>query len=635
NILLFLQRAQLVTDHFSGRKSTRMALISLSNISVAFGGPRILDGITLQLTKKERVCLIGRNGSGKSTLMRLLAGQINADAGTIAKDSTVTTSYLPQSESLESVSTVYEALASISRADSADEWAEDGTLQTAEKSTPAYHIEKIIMLLGLEGNACINSLSGGQKRRVLLGRALIRAPDLLLLDEPTNHLDIEAITWLEEYLQRYRGALLFVTHDRMLVRRIADRIIEIDRGKVFDWACSYDEFLRRKQEMLEAQQKEWERFDKKMSEEEVWIRRGIKARRTRNEGRVRALMTMRQQRQERREQTGTASFEISSTGQSGKLVAEMKNIHFAYGEKVIISDFSAVIQRGDRIGIIGRNGSGKTTFLKLLLGELSPGSGSVRLGTNISSLYFDQLREQLDDEKTVWENVVPNGDTVVINGCKKHVIGYLQDFLFDPSRARTPVRNLSGGERNRLLLARLFTGASNLLVLDEPTNDLDAETLELLEEVLLTYEGTVILVSHDRAFLNNVVTSLIWLDGNGTVREYVGGYDDWLDQKAREEEAAVNRKKTSNAGKPKSVETVTQRKLTYSQKRELQELPARIELLENELSQIHAELASPEIYKNGDGVKTSTKRMDEVTAELTALYERWQELESIKTQNQA
>ena len=462
-------------------------------------------------------------------------------------------------------------------------------------------------------------------RRVLLARALAVAPEILLLDEPTNHLDIESITWLEEFLQRENLTLVFVTHDRAFLRNLATRIVEIDRGRLFDFACDYDTFLERKEGLLHAESQENARFDKKMAEEEIWIRKGIKARRTRNEGRVRDLKKMREEHRQRRARLGTARFNLQEAERSGKLVAEARDLTFAYGETPVVKDFSTTVMRGDRIGIIGPNGVGKTTLLKLILGELQPQQGSVRLGTNLQIIYFDQLREQLDPELTVQQNLAGDQDMVLVGGKLRHVIGYLQDFLFTPDRIRSPVRILSGGERNRLLLARLFTREANVLVLDEPTNDLDLETLDLLEELLADFKGTLFLVSHDRAFLNRVVTSTIVFEGAHRVSEYVGGYDDWLQQRPQPESPPKDKAVVKE--KPKQERA---RKLSFKEKRELEELPLQIDRCETEIAELHAMMANPDFYRTaGAQVAATTARLEVVEAELAKSYARWEELDAL------
>jgi ATP-binding cassette subfamily F protein uup len=501
-------------------------------------------------------------------------------------------------------------------------------LEAANGWQTEQQVERVISRLSLDADEPFSALSGGLKRRVLLARALVQGPDLLLLDEPTNHLDIEAIDWLEGFLLDYPGALLFVTHDRMFLRRLATRIIELDRGRITDWPGDYDNFLRRKEELLNAEAMANDRFDKKLAQEEVWIRQGIKARRTRNEGRVRALQAMREECARRRQQTGQVRMSLQDGERSGKLVVEAVDLDYAWDGRPVIKGFSTTIMRGDRIGIIGPNGSGKTTLLNLLLGRLQPDAGEVRLGTRLEVAYFDQMRAALDEERTVMDNVADGSDKVEVNGQSRHVISYLQDFLFSPDRVRQPVKALSGGERNRLLLARLFTRPANVLVMDEPTNDLDMETLELLEELLLQYQGTLLLVSHDRVFLDNVVTSTLVFEGEGRIGEYVGGYGDWLRQRKPDEAAAVRVKRDES---PKTKQKSRARKLSYKDQRELDALPLRIEQLEAEVEQAQAALADPALYQDGGESVIGLKRaLEAVSAELEAAYERWETLEAMR-----
>ncbi len=497
--------------------------------------------------------------------------------------------------------------------------------------------------MSLDARAEFDVLSAGLKRRVLLGRGLVRNPDLLLLDEPTNHLDIDTINWLEDFLVRWAGTLLFVTHDRAFLQRLATRIVELDRGRLFDWNCNYITFLQRKEAMLSAEQEENTNFDKKLAQEEQWIRRGIEARRTRNEGRVRALKRLREIRRLRREQPGKVRMQIQAERRSGRLVIEAEGVSFVYAGCPVVDNFSTTIQRGDRVGIIGPNGSGKTTLLRLLIGELAPQAGVVHHGTNLEVSYLDQLRSQLDESQSVLDNVGQGRDTISINGKSRNLVGYLEDFLFTPDRARAPISALSGGERNRLLLARLFALPANLLVLDEPTNDLDIETLELLEDLLLDYPGTLLLVSHDRAFLNNLVTSLLVLDGSGQVNEYVGGYDDWQKQSQAEKselpaaEVAVHKPApASQASQPRETPpfaaarkpTYKERRAMEAQKRELAELPGRIEALENEQLELTAAMADPVFYqRNSAEIAQAANRLKEIEEELALSYERWEELE--------
>ncbi len=495
-----------------------MALLSLRDVSLAFGGPKLLDHVDWSIERGERVSLLGRNGEGKSTLIRLVLGELRPDEGEIIRQQGLRVTRLPQDVPRERTGTV------------ADEIAEGLADDEHSAGSADYRVETIITRLGLDSTTPFEALSSGMKRRVLLGKAIIGEPDLLLLDEPTNHLDIDSIRWLEGFLAKFSGALLFVTHDRMFLSRLATRIVELDRGKLYDWDCDYPTFLKRKEELLAAEERQNALFDKRLAQEEVWIRKGIEARRTRNEGRVRALKAMRVARTQRRERQGNARIQMQEAERSGALVADAKGVSFGYGDRPIVKDLDVTIMRGDKIGIIGPNGAGKTTLIRLLLGQLTPQAGTIRQGTNLEVAYFDQLKDTLDEDKTVQENV-SEYDTIPINGQSRHVIGYLQDFLFPPERSRSLVKFLSGGERSRLLLAKLFTKPSNVLVLDEPTNDLDIETLELLESLLVEYQGTVLLVSHDRAFLNDVVTSTIAIEPDGSVAEYDGGYDDYLRQK--------------------------------------------------------------------------------------------------------
>ena len=629
-----------------------MALAALQNVSIAFGGQQLLEQVSLHIEKNQRICLLGRNGSGKTTLMKILHGQYQPDSGTLHRDPGLRVSYFSQDIPQDLEGSVFEIVAGglgkrgellvqyhreeqrLTNAHNADHTL----FHRLQEEMDSHHawaaldeIGKITSKMSLESDWQYSTLSGGQKRRVLLAAALVSEPDLLLLDEPTNHLDIETITWMEEFLLRLRASIVFVTHDRVFLRKLATRIVELDRGKLFDWSCDYDTFLERKQAAIEAQEKEWEKFDKKLAEEEIWIRQGVRERRTRNEGRVRALMQMREEKKQRRQREGSASMTLAESQKSGKLVIEAKGISYSYEGEPLIQDFSTLIARGDKIGIIGPNGCGKTTLVKLLLEELPTQSGSLRLGTNLSVTYFDQLREQLDEEKSVWENVLPSGDFVNINGQNRHIITYLQDFLFTPDRAKSPVSHLSGGERNRLLLARLFTKASNFLVLDEPTNDLDAETLELLEELLVNFQGTILLICHDRAFLNNVVTSTLVFSGKGKIEEYVGGYDDWLEQRPQEAPQAKPAEKVDKKKLLKEARKATQkRKLSFSEKRELEALPGKIEALEAEQEALSTKMADPDFYRNADEVKQANQRLTEIESELTQAYERWEVLDEIE-----
>ncbi len=599
-----------------------MALISLQDVSIGFGGPRLLEEINLQIESGEWVALLGRNGTGKSTLLKLISGDVLPHEGTIARQQNIRIAYLPQ-EVPQGLSGLVRGIVE-SGLDAIASALDDEHLWQRQ-----HQVEKILSRMELDPEARFENLSAGLKRRVYLARGLASNPDLLLLDEPTNHLDINSIDWLEDFLKRWGGTLLFVTHDRVFLQRLATRIVELDRGKLFDWDCDYSTFLKRKEEMLSAEQSQNVIFDKKLAQEEQWIRKGIEARRTRNEGRVRALKRLREMRRERRELSGRVRMQIAAEKRSGRLVIEAENVSYSYGDKNIVSNFSMTIQRGDKIGIVGPNGSGKTTLLRLLMGELQPAQGEVRHGTNVEMAYFDQLRGQLDESKSVLDNVGQGRDTITINGRTRNLMGYLEDFLFTRERVRAPISALSGGERNRLLLARLFAQPANLLILDEPTNDLDIETLEVLEDLLLGYEGTLLLVSHDRAFLNNIVTSTLILDGRGTVNEYVGGYDDWQEQTEQ-----------IPASKPPKLDSVTQtqsradskpasRKLSFNEKRELADLPWRIEMLEAEQHQLAVKLEDPSFYQQGgETITQAVNRLQELHEELSRAYHRWVELES-------
>jgi len=623
-----------------------MTLLSLRNIHHAFGGSPLLADISLQISAGERICLLGRNGCGKSTLLKLLEGAFKPDSGTIDRRQGIKAASLPQEVPLDLNGSVFETVAHplgeagqllcrYFQLQNALAAGDEGcmpefldvqhALDAADGWQLQQRIEQILKRLDLSAEVEVATLSGGVLRRVLLARALAPQPDILLLDEPTNHLDIASIEWLEQFLKAEGLTLVFVTHDRAFLRSMATRIVEIDRGRLLDFSCDYDTFLKRREEFLHAEEQEWKRFDKKLAEEEIWIRQGIKARRTRNEGRVRALKQMRTERAQRRERSGKAKLQLLEAERSGQRVIEAEHVSFAYDNRVIVEDFTTTILRGDRIGIIGPNGAGKTTLVKLLLAELSPHSGRVKQGTNLKVVYFDQLREQLDEDKTVQQNLAPDGDTVLVGDQSRHVLGYLKDFLFTPERARTPVRVLSGGERNRLLLARLFLREANLLVMDEPTNDLDMETLDLLEERLADYQGTLFLVSHDRDFINRTVTSTLVLEGDGRVGEYVGGYDDWLRQKpAPEETPAVA------TAKPAKSKPARPPKLSFKQKQELEALPAQIERLETEQADLHTQLADPEFYRSaGEQVAVIKTRLEELEQLLAHAYQRWEELDTL------
>lgn len=629
-----------------------MALLGMTEVSVAFGGPPILDRADLQVERGERVALLGRNGAGKSTLMKLLDGSIAPDAGDIVRQTGVSVARLEQEIPGDVVGTTFDVVAAglgdtgrllaryhqashrLATHASDDALRELDRLHQALDAAGAWQshtwVETVLDRLGLDPDLPFTSASGGRKRQTLLARALVREPDVLLLDEPTNHLDVNAIEWLEDFLIDRGTTLLFVTHDRAFLRRVATRIVELDRGRLADWGSDYDIYLARKEAALAAEERERSELDKKLAKEEVWIRTGIQARRTRNEGRVRALEALRTERAARRERTSTARLRTQEAERSGRLVMDARRVSFARGERAIVRDFTTMITRGDRVGFIGPNGSGKTTLLRLLLGELAPDAGSVRTGTGIELAYFDQLRERLDPERTVFDSIADGADFIEIGGARKHVHGYLQDFLFPPEMARTPVRALSGGERNRLLLARLFTRSFNLLVLDEPTNDLDIETLELLEDLLLDFPGTLLLVSHDRAFLDNVVTSTLVLEGGGRVGEYVGGYSDWLRQRSAEEPAArpaviqrdaIPAARVQRAGK--------RRRLTYNESRELAALPDRIDELERDRERLYASLAEPELLRDGAAVIDARSHLAVLEAELAGALERWELLATV------
>ncbi len=609
-------------------------MITLRDVTIGFGGPLVLEGIDLQVELGEHIGLLGRNGTGKTTLLKLLAGLLLPDEGVVFRQQGLRVAYLAQDVPEDLEGTVGEVIAGglppvEARTPGA---SEDVQAEAAWRSRQ--QVETILSRMQLDPVADFRSLSAGYKRRVLLARGLVSDPDLVLLDEPTNHLDIEAITWLEDFLARYRGTLVFVTHDRTFLRRLAARIIEVDSGRLVDWACDYATFLARKQAVLEAEATQAVEFDKKLAQEEAWIRQGIEARRTRNEGRVRALEQLRQRRSERRE-GGLLRMRIQEAERSGRLVLKAEHIGFAYGGQPVVKDFSTTIMRGDRVGIVGPNGSGKTTLLRLLLGDLAPQTGRVRHGTNLSIAYFDQLRGQLREDWTVFDNVMDGADYVVVNGRRRHIIGYLQDFLFPPERTRVYAGTLSGGERNRLLLARLFAKPANVLVFDEPTNDLDLETLELLEDLLLQYEGTLLLVSHDRELLNNVVTSTLAVERDGRVGEYAGGYDDWVRQRPAANGGAASQATRpeagrAGAGRPQTPSAAAARKLTFREQRELEALPAQIEALEAEQAALYARLADPALYQaGGEDVVEATARLAAVEQELPVLYARWEELEAL------
>jgi ATP-binding cassette subfamily F protein uup len=591
-----------------------MALFSLRNVSLAFGGPRLLDQASLQIERGERLCLMGRNGEGKSTLLRLIKGEIEPDEGEFIRQQGLVVSLLPQDVPRERAGTVAEQVAG---------GLQDQGHHAAESD---HRAQAVLSRLGLDPDARFESLSSGMKRRVLLARALVTEPDILLLDEPTNHLDIEAIRWLETFLLRWNGTIIFVTHDRVFLEKLATRIVELDRGRLYDWACDYPTFLKRRDELFSAEAKQQELFDKRLAQEETWIRKGIEARRTRNEGRVRALKAMREERARRRERQGVARIQAQEAERSGTLVIEAKNVSFGYGERRVVGGLSTTILRGDKVGVIGANAAGKTTLIRLLLGDLQPQGGTIRHGTRLEVAYFDQLKATLDENKTVQQNL-SEYDTIPINGQPRHIISYLEDFLFAPERSRSLVKFLSGGERSRLLLARLFAKPSNLLVLDEPTNDLDIETLELLESLLVAFQGTVLLVSHDRAFLNEVVTSTLAIEPDGRIGEYDGGYDDYLNQ--RPEPSAVESKASSDGERTRNPAAAEKRKkVSFKEKREMEALPGKIESLETELRELHETMADPTFYKRERAAIADAKaRLVELEQALAAAYERWEALE--------
>ena len=592
-----------------------MAYINIQKVSLAFGTMRLFDGISLTIEQGERVALVGRNGSGKSTLLKLIKGSIKPDSGSVTLQKGMRCAYLSQTVPQDVSGTVFDIVSTGLNPQKSE----------ADKTLPA---KKAISLMELNAQSLFSSLSAGIKRQVLLAKALAGEPDILLLDEPTNHMYIDAIDRLEEMSLKFTGTMIFVTHDRMFLQRIATRIVEIDRGKLFDQSCDYETFLNRRAAALDNEQTLNEEFDKNLEKEEKWARQGVRARRARNEGRRRELERLREIRQARRKRTGKVKMAVQKTERSGTLVVKAKDVNFSYGRTPVIANFSTMIIKGDRVGIIGPNGCGKTTLLRILLGELPTNSGIIRLGTNLQISYFDQLREQLDENKTVMENVVEGKETVTVNGRTRNIIGYLQDFLFEPEQIRSYVSLLSGGECNRLLLARLFTQPSNVLVLDEPTNDLDIETLDILEEILMNYNGTVILVSHDRTFLNNVVTSTLVFEGNAEFNEYIGGYDDWVRQRQTQP------LESNTPVKQKEIPAKTPRRKTkfgFKQQKELEILPQTIQSLENEQKELLLAIADPELYKKGKTeVITKNARLESIKKELADVYVRWEELEQLK-----
>ena len=604
-----------------------MPLLQLRQITLRYTDRPLLDQVDLQVDPGERVCLVGRNGSGKTSLMRVIAGEEKPQGGEIIRPPGVVLTRLPQ-EVPEGISgSVLEVVRQGLRVDGTEEEWEADVRQ-----------EDLMEEMGLPEEKEFLSLSGGMKRRVLLARALVGQPDVLLLDEPTNHLDLESILWLEEFLLKVKPTLFFVTHDRAFLRKLSTRIVELDRGHLTSWACNFETYLERKAATLAAEEKQWAVFDKKLALEEAWIRQGVKARRTRNEGRVHALKAMRAERSKRRERTGTAKIELQEGSSSGQKVIEATNISFQYGDQTIVRDFTTTIWRGDKIGIIGPNGSGKTTLLRLLLDQLAPSAGSIKHGTKLQIVYLDQLRGQIDDNKSLGQNVAGEAETVTFQGQPRHIHSYLKDFLFDSDRIRMPAKMLSGGERNRLLLARLFLQPANVLVLDEPTNDLDAETLELLEELLVGYDGTLLLVSHDRAFLDNVVTSTFVFEGDGIVTEYTGGYEDWVRQrdlvKPRTPPApTVVASSAPVFQPPKSLKIEKGRKFLNREQKELDELPGLIEALEARQATLSNRLADPALYQKKDGeFQLLEKELNDIHHTIETSMARWEELEKLRVQ---
>ena len=611
-----------------------MPILSAQNILLRFGGPPLLDNVSFDVEAGDRICLVGRNGEGKSTLLKVLTGEMEANSGEIIKKSGLKVSRMVQEIPAHLEGTVRDVVMSGVPSGNADDAARNS------------HAEAILGKTGIDANALFDSLSGGQKRRVLFARAVASDPDLLLLDEPTNHLDIPAIQWLEGIVTRLECAVLFVSHDRTFVRRTATRILELDRGRVRSWDFPYDKFVQFRDQALAEEEKANALFDKRLAEEEVWIRKGIQARRTRNEGRVRALIKMREERAARRTRTGNVNMQITEADRSGRLVARLTDVSYSYDGAPLLNRFSTEVSRGDRIGIVGPNGSGKTTLLRLILGELKPDTGEVRLGTNLQIAYFDQMRTRLREDKSLIENIGDGQAYITLNGVKRHVLSYLQDFLFSADRARGPISALSGGERNRLLLACLFSHPSNVLVLDEPTNDLDMETLDLLAELLADYKGTVLTVSHDRAFLDSVATSILAIEDGGSVFEAVGGYSDYEEnRKIREKEKAkasriaeekTNSQKNAQAsGRPGAENTENQanpakkRKRSYNEEREYAALPAKIEGLEEKIAEIQAELAKPEVYTDAKRIVELQKELSDLNNDLEKAYDRFGELDSI------
>ncbi|MBV1915186.1 MAG: ATP-binding cassette domain-containing protein [Pseudomonadales bacterium] len=627
-----------------------MALLTVRGVTLSFGGPALFDNIDFSIDAGERVCLVGRNGTGKSTLMKMINGDIKPDSGELIIPPTLKIARLEQEVPRNTTGDIFSIVAeglgepgghvnAYREALASENMDQLGELQQAIEDCDGWTLEaqinSTLSRLSLDPDIRFETLSGGLKRRVLLARSLVSEPDLLLLDEPTNHLEVEAIEWLEQFLLGYQGTVLFITHDRAFLQNIATRIVDIDRGQLRSWPGNYEKFIENREKAFEEEDRQNALFDKKLAQEEVWIRQGIKARRTRNEGRVRALEALRQERGQRRNQTGQTRMESHSDSASGKIVIEADKVNYSIGGKTIATDFSNLLMRGDKIGILGPNGVGKTTLIRLLTGQLKPDSGTVKMGTQLSVAYYDQLRTELDEEKTVRDSVADGSDKLIINGRERHIISYLQDFLFDSTRANTPVKALSGGERNRLLLARLFRNPSNLLIMDEPTNDLDIETLEKLEELLSDYQGTLILVSHDRAFIDNIATSTLVFEGDGKITSYVGGYSDWLlqrpDKTTEESSTTKNKKKlvdpVASGQNQSSKKTV---RLSYKDQRELDELPKRLEQLEKKFEQCQQQMSESDFYKQSQQIiQQAQDQFTQLESEISNCYERWEQLEAL------
>ncbi len=627
-----------------------MALLTLKDVCLAYGHVPLLERVALQIDAGERICLVGRNGAGKSTLLRVISGRVEPDEGEVWRRDTLRVSHLEQEVPADAPGTVYQVVAAglghlgellHAYHDAAQHAAHAGDAALARLAELQQRIdvaggfgieqrvETVLSRLSLPADVPMARCSGGIRRRVMLAQALVSGPDVLLLDEPTNHMDIAAITWLEEFLLGFNGAVVFVTHDRTLLSHLATRIVELDRGALRSFPGDFAHYLRRKEALQEAEERAAARFDRKLAQEEAWIRQGIRARRTRNEGRVRALQDMRRERARRIERQGQARLDVDDGAASGKVVVDLNDVGFGYDERPVIQGLTTRVLRGDRVGIIGPNGCGKSTLLRLMLGELEPDTGRILVGTRLEIAYFDQHRGRLDPEKTVRENVAGGGDRVTVRGRSRHVVGYLKSFLFPPERIDSPVKALSGGERNRLLLAKIFTRPANVLVLDEPTNDLDIDTLELLEDMLADYDGTLLLVSHDRAFLDNVVTSVLAFEESGRVGEYVGGYEDWLRQRPPSRVPAAGSVAGSRPAAPPPKATARPRRLSYKEKRELEALPELLERLEGEQHELEARVNDGAFYRQDrDAITAALRELERVGAELERAYARWEYLES-------